>query len=81
MNLIYIDGRKRDYLSYLLGVINIVAPNATIIFDDVIKFAHKTSSLYEFLAEKQIDYKIHQLDEDDGILVIENAGSQLLNCA
>ncbi len=81
MNLLYIDGRKRDYLSYLLGVINIVAPNATIIFDDVIKFAHKTSSLYEFLAEKQIDYKIHQLDEDDGIMVIENAGLQLLNCA
>lgn len=77
MNMIYIDGRKRDYLTYLLGVIDIVAPDATIIFDDIIKFAHKTSSLYEFLAEKQIDYTIHQLDEDDGIMVIENAGLQL----
>lgn len=77
MNMIYIDGRKRDYLTYLLGVIDIVAPDATIIFDDIIKFAHKTISLYEFLAEKQIDYTIHQLDEDDGIMVIENAGIQL----
>jgi predicted O-methyltransferase YrrM len=77
MNLIYIDGRKRDYLTYLLNSIDIVASNGTIIFDDIIKFAHKTISLYEYLAEKQIDYKIHQLDEDDGIMVIENAGKQL----
>ena len=77
MDLIYIDGRKRDYLTYLQRVIDIVASDGTIIFDDVIKFAHKTTSLYEFLAEKQIQYKIHQLDEDDGIMVIENAGKQL----
>lgn len=77
MNLVYIDGRKRDYLTYLQRAIDIVAPDATIIFDDVIKFAHKTTSLYEFLAEKQIQYTIHQLDEDDGIMVIENAGKQL----
>lgn len=79
MNLVYIDGRKRDYLTYLLNSINIVASDGTIIFDDIIKFAHKTTSLYEFLSEKQIQYKIHQLDEDDGIMVIENAGSQFRN--
>jgi predicted O-methyltransferase YrrM len=77
MNLIYIDGRKRDYLTYFHHAINIVAPDATIIFDDIIKFAHKTFSLYEFLAEKQIQYTIHKLDEDDGIMVIENAGIQI----
>ncbi len=77
MDMIYIDGRKRDYLTYFQRVIDIVTPNATIIFDDVIKFAHKTSSLYEYLAEKQIQYSIHQLDEDDGIMVIENVGSQM----
>lgn len=79
MNLVYIDGRKRDYLTYLLGAIDIVAPNASIVFDDVIKFAHKTTSLYEFLAKKQIQYTVYQLDDDDGILVIENAGRQLAN--
>jgi predicted O-methyltransferase YrrM len=76
MNLIYIDAMKRDYLTYLLNSINIVASDGTIIFDDIIKFAHKTISLYEYLAEKQIKYTIHQLDEDDGIMVIENAGIQ-----
>jgi predicted O-methyltransferase YrrM len=73
----YIDGRKRDYLTYLQCVVDIVASDGSIIFDDVIKFAHKTTSLYEFLQEKQIKYTIHQLDEDDGIMVIENAGLQL----
>ena len=77
MDLLYIDGRKRDYLTYLQCIIDIVAPDGTIIFDDVIKFAHKTSSLYEYLTEKQIQYSIHQLDDDDGIMVIENAGAQL----
>ena len=79
MDMIYIDGRKRDYLTYFQCIIDIVTPEATIIFDDIIKFAHKTSSLYEFLAEKQIQYTIHQLDEDDGIMVIENVGLQLQN--
>lgn len=77
MDLVYIDGRKRDYVQYLERVMPIIAPHTTIIFDDVIKFAHKTTSLYEFLEKKQINHEIHQLDPDDGILVIKNAGSQL----
>ena len=77
MDLIYIDARKSDYLQYFHRVIDIVAPHTTIIFDDIIKYAHKTSSLYEYFAEKQIQYTIHQLDEDDGIMVIENAGLQM----
>lgn len=72
----YIDGRKRDYLTYFQRIIDIVTPDATVIFDDVIKFAHKTVSLYEFLDEKQIQYEIFKLDPDDGIMVIENAGEQ-----
>jgi predicted O-methyltransferase YrrM len=77
MDLIYIDARKSDYLQYFHRVIDIVAPHTTIIFDDIIKYAHKTSLLYEYLAEKQIQYTLHQLDEDDGIMIIENAGLQL----
>lgn len=73
MDFIYIDGRKHDYLHYLECVIPIVAPHTTIIFDDVIKFAHKTTQLYEFLQEKQIKHTVHQLDPDDGILLLENA--------
>lgn len=77
MDVIYIDGRKADYSIYLERVIPIVAPHTTIIFDDVIKFAHKTISLYEFLDKKQINYQVLQVDPDDGILVIENAWEQL----
>jgi hypothetical protein len=73
----YIDGRKRDYLTYFQRIIDIVTPDATVIFDDVIKFAHKTISLYEFLDEKQIQYNIFKLDPDDGIIVIENVGMQM----
>lgn len=79
MDLVYIDGRKSDYLHYLERIVPILAPYTTIIFDDVIKFAHKTTLLYEFLEKKQIKHTIHQLDPDDGILVIQNAGEQLEN--
>ncbi len=79
MDFIYIDAKKSDYLAYFKRVINIVAPHTTIIFDDVIKFAHKTSSLYEYFDKNQIKYTVHQLDEDDGIMVLENVGLQLAN--
>ena len=79
MDLVYIDGRKSDYLHYLERIVPILTPYTTIIFDDVIKFAHKTTLLYEFLEKKQIKHTIHQLDPDDGILVIANAGEQLAN--
>jgi predicted O-methyltransferase YrrM len=77
MDLIYIDGRKSDYLAYLHCTANIVAPHTTIIFDDVIKYAHKTPLLYDYLAEKQIKYELVKLDDDDGIMIIENAGLQI----
>lgn len=76
MDMIYIDGKKSDYLNFLLRVADIVAPHTTIIIDDVVKYAHKTPLLYEYLAEKQIKYELFHLDEDDGVMVIENAGLQ-----
>lgn len=79
MDLIYIDAKKSDYLAYFKRVTNIVAPHTTIIFDDVIKFAHKTSSLYEYFDENQIEYTVHKLDDDDGIMILENVGLQLAN--
>lgn len=75
--MILVDGRKNQYKDYLLKVSDIVAPNGVIIIDDAIKFAHKTTPLYEYLSELQIDYQLLKIDEDDGIIVIENAGLQL----
>lgn len=75
--MILVDGRKNQYKDYLLKVSDIVAPNGIIIVDDAIKFAHKTTLLYEYLDQLQIEYTVHHLDEDDGIIVIKNAGIQL----
>ena len=41
-----------------------------VIIDDVIKYHHKLTLLYEYLEKKQIIYQIIQLDEDDGIMII-----------
>ncbi len=75
--MILVDGRKNQYKEYILKVSDFVADDGIIVIDDAIKFAHKTSSLYEFLLENQIEYELHKLDEDDGIIVIYNAGKQL----
>ncbi len=40
------------------------------IIDDVIKFAHKMSNFYEFLAEQHIEYSVLKIDEDDGVIMI-----------
>ena len=74
--MILVDGRKNQYKDYILKVSDIVAPNGIIVIDDAIKFAHKTTPLYEYLDEMQIEYTVHHLDEDDGIIVIKNAGIQ-----
>jgi hypothetical protein len=36
----------------------------------VIKYHNKLSSLYWYLQKKQINYKILQLEPDDGVMVI-----------
>jgi len=46
-------------------------PEAIIIIDDVIKFRYKMESLYEYVASENIDYKIIQIDSDDGIMIIK----------
>lgn len=80
-DMILIDGRKNQYKDYILKVSDFVASDGIIIVDDAIKFAHKTSSLYDFLIENQIKYELLDLDEDDGIIVIYNAWAQLAHIA
>ena len=79
IDMVLIDGRKNQYKDYLLRVANIVTSDSVIIIDDAIKFAHKTTSLYEYLAEKQIQYELLESEPGDGIIVIRNAGTQLLS--
>ena len=77
IDMILVDGRKNQYKEYILKVSDFVAPDGLIVIDDAIKFAHKTNSLYEYLLENQIEYELHQIDDDDGIILIRNAGKQL----
>lgn len=75
VDMIFIDARKSEYGDYLTMIEwrrnqQRCAPNICIILDDVVKYKSKMSSLYEYLDKKQIIFQIHQLDEDDGIMVI-----------
>ncbi len=72
LDFVFIDGRKSEYHVYLQKIIPYLAQDYLIICDDVIKFKNKLKSLYNFLDQNQINYTVHQLDPDDGILVIHN---------
>jgi len=67
----FIDAQKSQYWNYMMKIRDMMNTSATIILDDVIKFQNKLTSLYEFLHQKQIIYKIIKLDPDDGIMIIQ----------
>ncbi len=72
VDFIFIDGQKSQYGEYMEIVEKISSPETTILIDDVIKYHNKLESLYSFLSKKQIEYKILQLEPDDGVMLIEN---------
>ncbi len=65
---IFIDAKKDLYKDFYIQVLNYAAPNATIIFDDVVKYENKTQNLREYLHKTWVSYTTHQLWEDDGII-------------
>jgi len=67
---IFIDGQKNQYGEYMEIIEKISSPHTVIVIDDVIKYHNKLTSLYEYLEKKQINYKILQLDPDDGVMII-----------
>ncbi len=75
-DMIFIDWRKSETLFYLQKLLPYIHNNTHIIIDDVIKFKSKMQDCYDFLDNNNIPYTLHQLDSDDGILVIPE--SQLL---
>lgn len=75
-DLVFIDWRKSETLFYLQNLLPYINNNTHIIIDDVIKFKSKMQDCYDFLDNNKIPYSLHQLDSDDGILVIQE--SQLL---
>lgn len=67
---IFIDWHKRNYGEYMQKLDRYIDNKTIIVLDDVIKYNSKLSWLYEYLEKKQISYKIHKIDEDDGIMTI-----------
>lgn len=70
IDFVFIDAQKSQYWDYMMKIRNLLNTSTTIVIDDVIKYHHKIAWLYDFLKKKQINYKIHQLDPDDGVVLI-----------
>lgn len=71
IDFVFVDAHKSKYWDYMMKIRNLLETSAIIVIDDVIKYHHKISWLYDFLNKKQIDYEILQLDEDDGVILIK----------
>ena len=69
-DMVFIDGRKSETLLYLKKLRHNIHENTLIIVDDVIKFKNKMTDRYEFLDKYNIEYNIHQLENDDGIITL-----------
>jgi len=68
---VFIDGLKKESLNFLKLIWDKTLSGGTIIIDDVIKFRYKMESLYSYLETQKIPYKVIQIDEDDGIMIIK----------
>lgn len=67
---VFIDGLKKRSKDFLLLVWEKVSTGGIIVIDDVIKFRFKMEDLYEYVEKEKLDYKVLQIDEDDGIMII-----------
>lgn len=73
-DMIFIDGQKKRTIDFFQLSYPLLRDGGFFIIDDVIKFAEKMSSFYEFLREKQIAHSILKIDEDDGVMMIVKSG-------
>lgn len=70
-DLLFIDWRKSETLSYLQQRISYIKPLGYIIIDDAIKFKQKMQDFYLFLDSNKIEYTVKKLDDDDGIIIMQ----------
>lgn len=67
---VFIDARKRSYLNYFEAVKPKLAPQATVVFDDVIKFKDKMADLFGYMErEHPHNHFILPVDGDDGVMI------------
>lgn len=74
---IFIDGIKRSTLEFFQLCVPFLAPHGVVVIDDVIKFKPKMTDFYQWLeGQNTWQHTIHQLDADDGIMVIKSVNDQ-----
>ena len=71
---IFVDSHMRFYVDVWHAVQKFVAPHGVLIFDDVLKFPHKTQTLHDAVAAAE-DWErvIVPTDDDDGIMLLQRS--------
>lgn len=69
-DMVFIDGQKKRTLDFFELSYPLLKDGGFFVIDDVIKFAWKMPSFYEYLKEREIPYSILKIDEDDGVMLI-----------
>ena len=68
---VFVDGEKKSYWDFWETIQDRLAPNAVIIFDDVLSFPGKTEPFMKKIKDVVgFDQVILPVDEDDGILLL-----------
>ena len=67
----FIDAQKSQYGDYLQKIRLHLAPENTLLLDDVIKYQNKLTQLYQFIEKMQINYEIFDTEPGDGVMLIE----------
>lgn len=71
---IFIDGIKKSTLEFFELASPLLQKGGLVVVDDVIKFKPKMQTFYDWLeSQNQWSYAVHQLEADDGVMVIERA--------
>jgi len=78
-DMIFIDGQKKRTLDFFRLSFPLLKTGGFFIIDDVIKFAEKMSSFYEFLEQQKIPNTILKIDADDGVMLIVKRSVILAN--
>jgi len=69
---VFIDAQKSQYWDYLQKIRSYLAPENTLLLDDVIKYQNKLSWLYKFIEKMQINYEIFDTEPGDWVMLIDN---------
>ena len=69
---VFIDAQKSQYWDYLQKIRSYLAPENTLLLDDVIKYQNKLTWLYKFIEKMQINYEIFDTEPGDWVMLIDN---------